>query len=347
MTEYTVGPGGDYPTLTALFRVVKPGDVVNVLTGTYRELLICKTPGVTWRAAEGHAPMIDGGWDNRPVDGYINQVSIVADDVTVAGLKVINSPGRGIGISANRATVRGCWFENCYHGGLSANGTAAPGRFISGLTIENNTFVKLSQSWFVETRPQNVAGSFIFVRVKDSTVKGNTIADGNGEGLNIDKDSDNCLYEGNTIISTNHAGCYFNRPTNCTVRGNTFIHTREEQYRGARGAFPAAVVFGDETAADSFGPQSGNEFSGNVVVSWGRLLEVRNGNNYDTLLTDTLIAGNTFIAGPETTEGIVIAAHRSGPHDCEFRDNVIWFEAAKVSAPIGSIAAGVRFQYNA
>lgn len=347
MTEYFVGEGADFAGLSAAMRAVAPGDVVNVLNGTYRELLICKTPGVTWRAAEGHAPVIDGGWKGTVVDGYVNQVSIVADDVTVAGLTVVNSPGRGISISANRATVRGCWFENCYHGGLVANGTAAPGRAISGLLIEGNTFVKLSQSWVTETRPKNVAGSFIFVRVKDSTVKGNTIADGFGEGLNIDKDSDNCLYEGNTVISTNHAGCYFNRSTNCTVRGNTFIHTLEEQYRGKRGAFPAAVVFGDETAAASFGPQAGNEFVGNVVVSWGRLLEVRNGTNYDTLLTDTLIAGNTFISGPETSEGIVIAAHPSGGHDCEFRDNVVWFDAAKDGAPIGGGAFGVKFEHNA
>ena len=347
MAEYTVGPGGEFSSLTAAARQVVSGDTVVVLDGVYRELLVCRVPGVTWKAAPGAKPVIDGGWAGEVVEGYVNQIAVNAEGVTIDGLTVINSPGRGISIGASGATVRNCRFENCYHGGLVANGTAAPGRFISGLTIENNVFSKLSQSWVTEKRPQNVAGSFIFVRVRDSVARGNTITDGFGEGLNIDRDTEGCLYEGNTVISTNHAGCYFCRSNHNTVRGNTFIHTLEEQYRGARGAFPAAVVFGDETASESFGRQSGNEFSGNVVVSWGRLLEVRNGSNYDTLLTDTLIAGNTFIAGPETTEGIVIAAHPSGPHDCEFRDNVIDMNAAKVTAPIGSGAFGVKCHHNA
>lgn len=347
MSEFTVGPGGEFSSLTAAARQVVSGDTVVVLDGVYRELLICRTPNVTWRAAPGAKPVIDGGWNGAEVEGYVNQIAINADGVTVDGLTVVNSPGRGISIGASGVTVRNCRFENCYHGGLVANGTAAPGRFITGLLIENNVFAKLSQSWVTEKRPSNVAGSFIFVRVRDSVARGNVICDGFGEGLNIDRDTEGCLYEGNTVISTNHAGCYFCRSIGNTVRGNTFIHTLEEQYRGSRGAFPAAVVFGDESASASFGPQSGNEFTGNVVVSWGRLLEVRNGSNYDTLLTDTLIAGNTFIAGPETTEGIVIAAHPSGPHDCEFRDNVIDMNAAKVTAPIGSGAFGVKCHHNA
>lgn len=346
MTEYTVGSAGDFATLAQASRAAKPGDVFNLLTGTFLEELDCRVPNVTWQAKPGHSPVIDGGWKKgQVVDGYENTVNITAEGVTVRGVRVINSRGRGYAISASNVTLEECQAYNCYHGGLVANGTAAKG--IRNLLIDGCTFERLSQSWITERQPKNVAGSFIFVRVRDSIVRNCGIMDGYGEGLNVDRDSDNCHYYDNVVVSTNHAGCYFNRATNCLVENCIFIHRLEPEYQGASGNWPAAVVFGDETASASFGRQSGNEFSGNVVVSWGRFLEVRNGSNYDTLLTGTTISRNTFISGVETSQGIEIAANKLGPHEGLFVDNVMWFGNARSGAAIGGAAFGIEFYRNA
>lgn len=345
MAEYTVGSAGDFATLAQASRAAKPGDVFNLLTGTFLELLTIRVPDTTWQAAPGHSPVIDGGWNGRVVDGYVNLIDIAASGVTVRGLKAQNSPGRGVSIVSSNVTVSGCEFYNTYHGGLVANGTKEG--HIRNLLIEGCTFRKLSQSWITEKQPKNVAGSFIFVRVRDSIVRNCRIEDGWGEGLNVDRDSDNCHYYGNTVVSTNHAGCYFNRSTNCLVENNVFVHRMEPQYQGASGNWPAGVVFGDETASASFGRQSGNEFSGNLVVGWGRFLEVRNGSNYDTLLTGTTISRNTFISGPGTSQGVQIAANKLGPHEAIFIDNVLWFGNARPGAPIGSANFGVDFVRNA
>lgn len=345
MAKYSVGEGGDFTTLAAAAKAAKPGDVFDLLTGTFNELFECRVPDVTWRASEGQQPVIDAGWNGKEVEGYVNAVNIVADGVGIYGVKVVNSPGRGIAISSSGVTVSGCSFFNCYHGGLVANGTKEG--YIRNLRIENNRFEKLSQSWITEKNPKNVAGSFIFVRVRESVVVGNVITDGYGEGLNIDRDTDGCVYMLNAVISTNHAGCYFCRSTNNVVTNCVFIHRLEKEYQGASGNWPAAVVFGDETASASFGPQSGNEFRENVVVSWGRLLEVRNGKNYDTRLTGTKILSNTFVSGPKTTYGIQVAKHDKGPHDVEFADNVVWFDNAVAGSPIAGEANGFRCEGNA
>lgn len=76
MSEYIVGAGGDFSTLTAASKAIKPGDVVTILPGVYREQLVCDTTEVTWRAEPG--VLVDA------------PVQVRAPGVTLKGLTVCN-----------------------------------------------------------------------------------------------------------------------------------------------------------------------------------------------------------------------------------------------------------------
>lgn len=342
MTEYTVGPGGDFTGLSAAMRAVAPGDVVSVLDGMYRELLICKTPGVVWQAAPGHKPVIDGGWNGRPVDGLVNQVAVSAPGVTVRGITIQNSPGRGVGISASDVTIENCRIDNCSNAGISANGKTAAG--ISGLVVRGNVLTRLGGGRMVGDRAN---GAMIFVRVMDSVVSENGIYGGHGEGINVDKGSYRILVAGNHVENCAHVYIYLNRCSDCEVRGNTLYNGQDETYHHAEG-WAAGIICGDErSGGPGFPWQSGNRIVGNLVVGTGKLFQVRNNlkdpGGYDTQLLGHVIAGNTFVAGPGTETGIEIMENLRGrPHrDSVFRDNVVYGQV-----PSSCNAPGVVFVNN-
>lgn len=330
------------------------GDVVRVGDGVYREVVKLTTPGVALVADEGARPVIEGGWKGEAVEGNPALLSVTANGVTVRGLWLRNSPGKGIGVNANDVIIRDCHVRNCRMDGIVANGLTVKG--IRNLVVEDCSFVGLSQKMADGKGDQAAGSSFVMVSVIGGVFRRNVVGDGFKEGFNIDKNTSGCVYEDNVLFDTNHGGCYFNHCQDNIVRWNVFLHTNPEKYRGARGTFPAAVIFGDERAAESRGVSKsrGNQFYGNVVVGWGRFVEVRNNakdpGGYDTQLLDTVIAGNTFIAGPETTRGVEILAnlYGRGHANSVFERNVVWLTGAKEGADIGTMGAGggVTFSYN-
>jgi hypothetical protein len=346
MTTLVVGDG-QYKTIGAALDVAAEGDVIEVSDGIYREMVRINK-AVKIIATGGGRPIIDGGWKGETVDGNPALLAINAAGVTVRGLRLENSPGKGIGISASDVTIQDCHVRNTRMDGIVANGLTVKG--LRNITVEDSSFVGLSQKMGGDKSDQAAGSSFVIVYVLDSIFRRNIIGDGFKEGFNIDKNTRGCLWEGNILFDTNHAGCYFNHCQDNIVRKNLFLHTNPEKYRGARGVFPAAVVFGDERAAESrnVAKSSGNQFVNNVVVGWGRLLEVRNGTNYDTQLLNTVIEGNTFIAGRETVEGINIAANLYGRAHANSRvaNNAIWFAGAKEGADIGTMGAGGKVEFN-
>lgn len=344
MTEYTVGAGGDFPTLTAASKGVKPDDVVNVLPGVYKETLSADTPDVTWRAANyDNQPVIDGGWKGTVEKGFAAQVQIQAAGVVVEGLTVRNCPGRGIGVTASRVTVRNCRIENTYHGGMIVGDSSGPA--ISGVLIENNVMRKMSQSWVTEKNPTGVNGSFNVHNVTDSDIRGNVLSDGWGEGINVGRGSARVRVYKNTVYSMNHVLLYLNRCGDCEFSDNLLYHVPDPAIASRDGEYSAAIVIGDESGpAVSKWPNSrGNRIASNVVVNAGKLFQVRNNShNYDTRLVDTVIENNTFVAGPQTEQGIIIQSNvQGGKHgSSRFAANVIDFTHAAKGADIGTFGQG-------
>lgn len=353
MTEYSVGVGGDFATLTAAAKVVQPGDVVHVMTGTYRERLICDVADVTWQAGPGQWPVIDGGWDGTVQTNYAAQVQVPAEGVTVRGLTVRNVAGRGIGVSGSRVKILNNRVDRTYFGGMKIGDSAKAA--ISNVEVRGNVLTRLSLSFVTEKNATNVDGNFNIHNVRDSVIADNYQSDGWGEAWNIGRGSRNVLLLNNISHSTNHVvGVYFNRCQECEARGNWFYHIPDETYGGKKkDFFSAGCVFGDESGPQvaRWPHQRGNRFIGNVVVNTGRLLEVRNNvTNYDTQLLDTVIEGNTFVAGPVTTKGVIIQGNQKGrPHaNSVFRRNAVHFTHAKQPADVGSHgqASGIVFEAN-
>mgnify|MGYP001297398623 CR=1 FL=1 len=340
-------------TIGAAIAAASAGDVVAVPPGVYRET-VSVNKAITLRGEPG--AIIDGGWNGEQVpDSRAGLLTIGADGGTVEGLRVQNSPGRGVTIAASNVTLRDCHIRNVRMDGIVANGLNVGG--LRNLLIEDCSFVGLSRKMADSKSDQAAGSSFVMVYVLDSVFRGNIVGEGYKEGFNIDKNTRGCLYEGNVLFNTGHGGCYFNHCQGNVVRNNVFLHTTPERYRGGRGGFPSAVIFGDERAAESRGVDKSrdNEFSGNLVVGWGRMVEVRNNaknpGGYDTQLLNTVIKNNTFIAGPETTAGVTISANLYGrPHkNSAFIGNVVYLTGAKAGADIGTMGAGggVTFEHNA
>lgn len=349
MTEHVVGKGGDFDTLAKAAKAVKSGDTVRVLPGVYREMLRCTTSGVAWIGEPG--AILDGGWNGKTNEsGFSSIISIPAKDVVIDGLTMRNAKSRGlsIGKGGDGAVVRNCRIDHTFHGGIAVNGGDPKG--VSGLLIENNVLTRMGYQRLV-TGGGRVAGSFNLIRCMDSIVRGNIVMGGLGEGINCGKGSYRLIITGNFIFATEHVGLYFNRCVDCTGTGNfIFAVNGKSPLKTGSGDLPAGIIIGDERASQGNFPwSSGNTITGNVVVGYGKLFQVRNNakasGGYDTQLENTTIKGNTFIAGPRTTNGIEIAPNQRGrAHKSSiFRDNLIYAPNLKT---MGTTGDGIVFDHN-
>ncbi len=363
MTTYVVDQSGkgDFKTLTAAAKAANPGDVLSILPGVYRERLSCDVPGVTWQAANpDDRPAIDGGWDGKSKEsGFAALVQINAPDVTISGMVIRNSKGRGVMVAASGVTVRGCWVDMTWQGALLVgNSTGKP---IQNVLIANNEFSNMSQSIFVAgfgggTEGGTNGGVNVGVNVLntiDSIVRDNVVRHGGGEGINVGRGSERILVSGNIVYSLNHVELYGNRCLDCIFERNFIFHVEDKKYQAKSGDYSAGIVIGDEGGpkVSKFPHSRGNIVRFNVVVNTGKLLHVRNNkHNYDTQLLDTVIENNTFVAGPLTRLGIMIDANENGrPHkSSRFAGNIIYFDNAAPGADMAKFGGGgVAFKRNA
>lgn len=354
MTDYIVDStgAGDFATLTAASKAVKPGDRVIVKRGTYRETLTADVSNVTWKAVDN--PYIDGGWrGGTSGTGWTALIAITAPGCTVSGFNAANSYGRGVVISASDTTLEECYIENTYQGGLLVGNSAGP--TISNVTVRDCLFTRMSQSWVTEKNPKGVNGSVNIHNVIDSLFERNVVTDGWGEGVNLGRNSQRVIVRDNEIHSCNHVLAYINRAQYCVIEDNKIYHIPDPQYGGKKGnSYSAGVVIGDEVSPvmARFDNSRGNVIRGNVVVNVGKLFQVRNNataDGYDTTLVDTVIENNTFVAGPVTETGIDIQSNRRGRSHSgsTFRHNVVYFDNAS-SGDIGTYTgSGVTFGRNA
>lgn len=371
------GGNGTLPTLHAAAQLVAPGDVVEVGPGVYHEVLEITTPRTTWRSIEPGAAILDGRYGPELLVGdriphlpapassgylpngqYAAMVKLAAPGVVVDGFTVRNVAGRGIVAGENDCIVRNCRVDFAYGGGIMAGGPAGTQK--RNITVEGCVFTRLAMCYFDPERPgvaEAVPGSANLLELADSVFRGNTIAYGYGEGLNIGRGSDRILAEGNVIHTLHHLCLYFNRTIGSTARGNVLLHLYDPRYEGRPGAWPHGVVFGDErqpgAAMDKAHYQRDNTFEFNVVIGLGTLLSVRNNqaaDGYDTQLLNCRIAHNTFVALSGTDAGIVIQGNLQGRahRGSVFEGNVIHFDNAKAGAEIArGQPAGIAFQRNA
>lgn len=351
MTVYEVrqgagGAGSSLPTIGAAARLVRPGDEVVVFGGVYRERLVADVAGVTWRAAAGETVVIDGGWKvgDGVGDGQGGPplVSVVAEDVTLDGLVVRNSPGDNVvvGGGGHNALLRGLRVDHSYSGGIIVNGGT---EYVRRVRIDGCTITRAGMSWEAGWR-KNVSGSVNFVRAEDSSIADSVIAYGYGEGVNFGKGSRRLKGERVTSFDNAHLCFYFNRCTDSEFVECVAFLTGFQPRLVGKDTWPAGFVFGDEVSerANKFPHSRGNRIRRCVVVNAGTLISVRNNeraDGYDTCLdAGTVIENCTLVAGPQTRRGLDIKENLAGrPHEAAcIRGNAIHLNYAMPGADIAT-----------
>lgn len=322
--------------LAAAVAAAKPGDTVEI-EGTFRE-----TPrfpaGTTWRAAEGKAAVLNGGWNGAALEPAerIPQCLVREPDVTLIGLEICNVPGRGIAIGegGDRAQILDCYIHDTYNGGVGVNGM---GRMVEDVVIRGCRLYRVSRS--SETKSGGgVEGNFLFRWAKNALVEDCHTSGGHGEGMAAGVESDGVTFR-NCVVHTNaHLLIYAsNRAVNVLVEGCVFYQTGDPHYRQRDGDVGRGVVVGDEIRPDdkddNWQHAENVEIRNCLVVNGGSLLGVPNNlkpagggfDGYQTTIQNLYVHHCTFVSGPDTRGGINVRENPKPPPRVRgrFEDNVV------------------------
>ncbi len=379
--------GAAFKTPSKANSVVNNGDTVFFLgskddqstyyNGTLGQISFnVKKEGTTWKALTGHTPTWDGKYgphlfvnpkpmSGLPPGGGGSMIGASAPNVTFDGLRIINSPGTGMGFSgeAHGGAILRCYVDFCWAGCLILNGNN-PNNRLNNIEIGFSTFKRASQQYFDAFYQNNsdgkgckrngicVQGTCQLICTDSIWFHDNVVAFSMGEGINIGRGSQNGLVEGNIVNSCNHVGIYINRSGDTILRRNLVFHNYNEINLGADPEPPAGIIVGDEVTDKMAGyPFSyGQIIYDNIVINNDPLFDVRNNtkaDGYNSQLVDAYIGYNTFIAGDKTTNAVRITQNSQGRghKNTIFEGNII---VGKGTANLFSgSSSGITFRNNA
>lgn len=389
-TYYVAGSGSDvggngssgnpWRSLGKAYAQSVAGDTILVRNGTYNETLTLGKANQTWRADTGHTPVMDGRWhiglmsgsgpitksntmpridsgNYLPGVGYTTpMIKLAAAGTTFQGFVVQNVGGSGCVLDANNTTVRGCVFYFCYGSGIFSN----PSTKLSGLLIENNIVRLASAMTFDPTRKEGysvkcsgqcVIGSIkVGDNVGNSIIRGNDVAWGFGEGINIGKKNDADLASApiivgdNVVHDINHTYLYINASRGVILRNNTCYCTNIALNLWD-GDAPVGIRILDEVDE---GYVSNLQIYNNLVVNLGYAFDW---GDRKTKTTNTYVGHNTFVGGPQAPlkltssgammAGVYLAAALDGTNQKGIFENNIIDYSMVPNAPLNmSNAAG-------
>jgi PKD repeat protein len=355
-----------WKTLSKAHDRVSPGDTIIVRTAVYREVLSTSKDNLTWKADDGHEPVLDGGYNESlfndgqlpGVGGFIPgapygaMLQLKGKNTVVEGFTARNVGGRGAVVTGSGSVVRACRIDFCYGAGMVVTPAQGEAR-ITNVVVENNTITRCSMKRFDPNRegagPERVEGTCQIVRSDGAIVRHNIVAYNNGEGIGVARGTTNTLVEGNVVHTCYHVHLYMSRSRNTVMRNNFVYHLLDPAYMQKGGRIvPSGIVMGDEWNSNTFPPSAANVVYNNIVVNMGKLFEVRNGSSYDTQLSNSYVGYNTFISGDQTDFAIKIAQNKRGrPHENSiFENNIILHKGrGEISRADGNLA-GITFRNN-
>lgn len=357
MAELHVGEGQAYATPLRAAADVAPGDTVIVHAGVYRPFRVTVN-GVTWRAAPGDLPVIDGGWNRNNLGNEANSASgifVSAADVVVSGFEIRDVPGRGVAIGpgARDVTLEDFHIHHTFHGGVIINGM---GRTIRNVIIRRGVveYVSLSTRW----RETPVNACFPVRDVDGILIEDVTVQYGGGEGLAAGTNTRNFTARRVTVANTKHLAAYANRSTDVLFEDCVFRQDGIPEWMQRDGDAGAGIVVGDEVntgVTEGWQHAERVTFRRCVSVGTGNLFALRNNNTnqvtdgYDTTIRELTVENCTFIARPWTRAGVGIQNNpRGSAVGGVFRGNVfVTDQMAPGSVLYRSNAGGVRFTDNA
>lgn len=341
---------------------LEEGDILIVGNGDYYERVIINTPNVTIRSENPLGAKIIGqwsdplsfpsiyntsNWSNR----WLGQVQLKGINQEFFGFHITNSVGRGIVTTGDGWYVHDCKVTYTFDTGVQS--------YLNDNGLFENIFcqyVSGSRRWKLKTINgiylSNHPNCFALVQSENSIIRGCTVLDSGGEGIDLFRCKGTCIVE-NCISGNNNAlQLYVNRVgANSIIRNNIAFTNKDPRdfWIPSIGLTPAGnskggegLVFRDELESSAFLQSSSTLVYNNLIV---------NTNNYccnigkDASLPGTKIYNNTFIAGPQTHEGVLIVSGKSSwPSwdNSEVKNNIFYGKLASIN----SSANLIDFDYN-
>ena len=354
-------------TLGKALASASPGDAVRARTAVYRESVGLDKPGTVLEADEGHKPTIDGGYSpalfgaagyttkdgkqigrnqlpypseaNRKRGGWAiasTQGAIVrlsADDTEFRGFVVRNVCGRAVGLRGNRSALRDCVIDFTYGGALFLEDG-------EDIEVTGNVITRASMKAYDPTRDgvegggAKVQTTVIIKKCRRAKVKRNVVLYSKGEGISVDKGSED------SDVSDNVVGCnaHWSFGTNGSVRpvfeNNIAFYSNDPNlYEQLDKDGPADLfVVGNERVITNTGENPGLAtlqglvFRGNVLVGDAkRLFLVASGSSgRPVALHDAVIENNTIIGGASTRTVFTWGTYQKNTHQrTVVRNNII------------------------
>ncbi|HZL95752.1 MAG TPA: right-handed parallel beta-helix repeat-containing protein, partial [Vicinamibacterales bacterium] len=268
-------------------RINWPGTATNpAIVGTYYLVDGAPRRGFRRRA------VIDGT-DTVPQQ-FDGLVRVRGDYVRVEGLAVINSEGRGIQFEySDNGVIIDCVTTNSYKSGIKVLGSDDSLVARNLVTRAGVASPEDGGTW---------GGAIELVASDDGIIRGNTVSEVYGEGINVNHGSMNSMIEGNYVFAARALGIYVDAAPNTTVRRNIVIGTSNPEFwRSGRSSGTGIVLNNEEYHYLAHGGELASNVQSqrakiydNLIAAtaagvgfWGQLAE--------TTFDDVLVFNNSFV----------------------------------------------------
>ena len=301
-------PAHPLRTIQAAINKLQAGDSVSIRAGVYTERLYIQKPGtaeapIRLVAHEGEQPILDGADLNLAEDAAL-VVIYQSQDITLSGLTIRHSRGRGLVISqSSRVTVNGCTIETCYAGGLQAIQD-------DNLLVEKCVIHDCARR-FLAHGPgrQNVA--LLAQRSSDVTIRENRVYENSDQGIVVGVGCQRATVTHNTCYDNRNGQIDVVSARDVTIEANLCYHTGRPEYLNLLGQRSPGITKSDLALFREGGVWHTRnvQISNNIVLGCGVGFRT---SQPGSRLSDFRLAHNTILNS--TVEGIHIGQDQVSRH---------------------------------
>lgn len=349
------------------------GDTINVLPGTYHEVLNITKANTTWRSTTKWAAVIDGYYSRsklsasnvmpNPLNGggannflpniaslteSLELVEIQASGVVFDGFMVCNSAQAGLTITKRNVIVRNCRIDYCRAQGISVNCTTDDGK---GVIVEDNIVTWCAMRKLVSQFGGPSAGAIVMTQTSDGCIfRRNIIAHSGGDSLVVNDKAKNCIAHDNVVHSCRGGGLMDEGSGRAPGEGALF-YRNTVYYTANSGVNSNGLLMSCENENQSTRRYCYTIAYNNLFVNCGLSVVVRNDQDQtdpktDTRLKTVYVGFNTFVAGPgtQTWWNNQLSVRGGGNEDTLIENNV--FENTAGGFTIGNVFGDTTFRNN-
>lgn len=325
-------------SIQAAINKAQAGDNIYVRAGVYAERLYIEKLGSTaapilLSAYQEEKPVIDGATLKLPANSSLIAVNR-SQSVTIKGLEVRNSKGRGILITKSvKIDLVNCTIHSGQAGGVSVHE-------VEGLVVEGCRIYQCARSFLAPASPMQYA-AIATKLVKGGRIEGNQIYENSAHGI--------AVWIGSEDITIRRNVCYDNRVAqisvvsslNVTVDANLCYHTGRAAFLDHAKKRGPAIAKGDTQAfALRYKWHTRNlRITNNIIVGCGTGFE----NLWQRgKLTSVIFAHNTIVNSSEQAISLNLEAPST---ETFIENNVIVSSNGGALANVGKVD-GIVWRHN-